>query len=188
VFFKSAIGWKDFKLLINYIVRLACLAYFDDIVDIYIYIGTARPRANGVIFKDVLGVEHRAYLTKNSMNEIILSAGALGSPHLLMLSGIGPAEQLRTHGIKLVVEQPMVGKGMADNPMNALFVPSPVQVEVSLIQAVGITRFGSYIEAASGMSFAYSWAQRLSLESGLLVNQVSTFILGFTTIIFRNCQ
>jgi hypothetical protein len=82
----------------------------------------------------------------------------------------------------------MVGKGMADNPMNALFVPSPVQVEVSLIQAVGITRFGSYIEAAGGMSFAYSWAQRLSLESGLLVNQVSTFILGFTTIICRNCK
>lgn len=105
-----------------------------------IYIGTTRPRANGVIFKDVLGMEHRAYLSKNSMNEIIVSAGALGSPQLLMLSGIGPAEQLRAHGIKVVVDQPMVGQGMADNPMNALFVPSPLQVEVSLIQVVGITR------------------------------------------------
>ncbi|GLT70276.1 hypothetical protein SLA2020_423670 [Shorea laevis] len=133
--------------------------------------GTTRPRANGVIFKDVLGMEHRAYLSKNSMNEIIVSAGALGSPQLLMLSGIGPAEQLRAHGIKVVVDQPMVGQGMADNPMNALFVPSPLQVEVSLIQTVGITRFGSYIEAASGFGFAYSWAQGLYKHFGLLLNQ-----------------
>ena len=129
-----------------------------------------------MVFQDVLGVEHIAYLTKNSMNEIILSAGALGSPHLLMLSGVGPAEQLRSHGIKVVVEQPMVGQGMADNPMNALFIPSPLQVEVSLIQTVGITRFGSYIEAASGLSFAYASPQRLSKQFGpLLLNQVLTF-------------
>ncbi|GFZ01217.1 glucose-methanol-choline (GMC) oxidoreductase family protein [Actinidia rufa] len=48
----------------------------------------------------------------------------------------------------------MVGQGMADNPMNAVFVPSPIPVEVSLIEVVGITDFGSYIEAASGENYA----------------------------------
>lgn len=48
----------------------------------------------------------------------------------------------------------MVGQGMSDNPMNAIFVPSPSPVEVSLIQVVGITRFGSYIEAAGGENFS----------------------------------
>uniref|UniRef100_A0A2N9FUN6 Glucose-methanol-choline oxidoreductase N-terminal domain-containing protein n=1 Tax=Fagus sylvatica TaxID=28930 RepID=A0A2N9FUN6_FAGSY len=106
-------------------------------------IGKARARAHGVVFKDAFGVMHKAYLIKNSMSEIILSAGAIGSPQLLMLSGIGPRDQLQAHGIEVVLDQPLVGQGMADNPMNMLFVPSPQPVEVSLIQAVGITRLTS---------------------------------------------
>ncbi|XP_010519238.1 PREDICTED: protein HOTHEAD-like [Tarenaya hassleriana] len=103
--------------------------------------GRPRPRAYGVIFKDGKGVFHKAELVKHSLNDIILSAGAIGSPQLLMLSGVGPRVHLMKHGIKPLVDQPMVGKGMGDNPMNALFVPSPSPVEVSLIQVVGITKF-----------------------------------------------
>lgn len=110
--------------------------------------------AHGVVFRDAMGVEHRAYLKQGPRNEIIVSAGALGSPQLLMLSGIGAAHHLREHSISVVLDQPLVGQGMSDNPMNAVFVPSPVPVEVSLIEVVGITNFGSYIEAASGENFA----------------------------------
>ncbi|CAN6580746.1 unnamed protein product [Malus baccata var. baccata] len=116
--------------------------------------GKSRPLAHGVTFRDSSGTKHRAYLKNGSKNEIIISSGALGSPQLLMLSGVGPAEQLKAHNITVVVDQPMVGQGMSDNPMNAIFVPSPIPVEVSLIQVVGITHFGSYIEAASGENFA----------------------------------
>ncbi|KAB5532420.1 hypothetical protein DKX38_019090 [Salix brachista] len=63
-----------------------------------------------------------------------------------MLSGTGPASHLRDHGITVVVDQPMVGQGMTDNPMNVLFIPSHISVEVSLIQVVDIASFGSYIE------------------------------------------
>jgi len=106
-----------------------------------------------VVFRDSQGVLHRAYLNKGSKNEIILSAGALGSPQLLMLSGVGPKDHLESLGIKVVLDKPLVGQGMSDNPMNAIYVPSPLPVELSLIQVVGITRFGSYIEAASGSLF-----------------------------------
>ncbi|KAA8521967.1 hypothetical protein F0562_012719 [Nyssa sinensis] len=116
--------------------------------------GKSRPIAHGVRFTDASGINHRAYLKKGSKNEIIISAGALGSPQLLMLSGVGPADHLKAHNITVVVDQPMVGQGMSDNSMNAIFIPSPVPVEVSLIQVVGITHFGSYIEAASGENFA----------------------------------
>ncbi|KAI4364878.1 hypothetical protein MLD38_020911 [Melastoma candidum] len=115
--------------------------------------GTPRPRAHGVIFRDSSGAKHKAYLRRRSNNEIIVSAGALGSPQLLMLSGVGPKDHLMANNITVVLDQPLVGQGMSDNPMNAVFIPSPRPVEVSLIQVVGITEFGSYIEAASGASF-----------------------------------
>lgn len=107
-----------------------------------------------MVFRDSSGAKHRAYLKNGTKNEIIVSSGALGSPQLLMLSGVGPADHLKAHNITVVLDQPWVGRGMSDNPMNAIFVPSPVPVEVSLIQVVGITHFGSYIEAASGANFA----------------------------------
>lgn len=124
--------------------------------------GRTRPSAHGVVFTDASGVRHRAYLKRGSKNEIMVSAGALGSPQILMLSGVGPAEHLEAHNISVVLDQPMVGQGMSDNPMNAVFIPSPVPVEVSLIEVVGITHFGSYIEAASGESFAPTASGMLS--------------------------
>ncbi|KAL3619340.1 hypothetical protein CASFOL_036910 [Castilleja foliolosa] len=122
--------------------------------------GQKRPLAHGVVFRDASGNKHRAYLNPGPMNEIIVSAGALGSPQLLMLSGVGPSDHLKAHNITVVLDQPLVGQGMSDNPMNAIFVPSPNPVEVSLIQVVGITRFGSFIEAASGANFAGGVYQR----------------------------
>ncbi|XP_027917988.1 protein HOTHEAD [Vigna unguiculata] len=113
----------------------------------------SKPMAHGVIFRDSLGRKHRAYLNRHPKSEIIVSAGALGSPQLLMLSGVGPKEHLRAHNISVTLDQPLVGQGMSDNPMNAIFIPSPQPVEISLIEVVGITSFGSYIEAASGENF-----------------------------------
>ena len=49
-------------------------------------------------------------------DEIILSAGPIGSPHLLMLSGIGPADQMAEHGISLVKDVPGVGQNLRDHP------------------------------------------------------------------------
>ncbi|MCH7940213.1 MAG: GMC family oxidoreductase N-terminal domain-containing protein, partial [Candidatus Marinimicrobia bacterium] len=49
-------------------------------------------------------------------DQVILSAGAIGSPHLLMLSGIGPAEQLAGLGIPVVLDLPGVGQNLRDHP------------------------------------------------------------------------
>ncbi|WP_166870950.1 MULTISPECIES: mycofactocin system GMC family oxidoreductase MftG [unclassified Salinibacterium] len=48
--------------------------------------------------------------------EVVLAAGAVTSPHLLLLSGIGPADQLRRHGIKVVQALPGVGSEFSDHP------------------------------------------------------------------------
>lgn len=49
--------------------------------------------------------------------QVVLSAGAVNSPKILMHSGIGPAEQLREHGIAVVVDSPEVGENLHDHPM-----------------------------------------------------------------------
>lgn len=121
--------------------------------------GNQRPKAYGVIFLDANGVSYKAELATqdSTMSEVILSAGAIASPQLLMLSGVGPAAHLAAYRVNpVIVDQPMVGQGMGDNPMNPVFIPSPEPVEVSLVQAVGITKFGSYIEGGSALSLSIS--------------------------------
>ena len=49
-------------------------------------------------------------------NEVVFSAGALRSPQLLMLSGIGPAEHLREHDIQVLENLPGVGQNLMDHP------------------------------------------------------------------------
>uniref|UniRef100_A0A1J3FKN8 Protein HOTHEAD n=1 Tax=Noccaea caerulescens TaxID=107243 RepID=A0A1J3FKN8_NOCCA len=123
--------------------------------------GSQRPKAYGITFQDANGMFHKVELADNPMNEVILSAGAMGSPQLLMLSGVGPKAHLVAHRVKpLVLDLPMVGQGMCDNPMNPVFVPSPTPVEVSLVQAVGITEFDSYIEGISTLKVSYNLTRR----------------------------
>ncbi|WP_342634127.1 GMC family oxidoreductase N-terminal domain-containing protein [Mesorhizobium tamadayense] len=52
--------------------------------------------------------------------EVVLCAGAVGSPHLLKLSGIGPASELKQHGVKPLIDNPNVGANLQDHPLVSL--------------------------------------------------------------------
>jgi choline dehydrogenase len=67
-------------------------------------------RATGVVYRRG-GVE-----TLAEAGEIVLSAGAIGTPKLLMLSGIGPAAELAALGIPVVRDMPGVGANLAEHP------------------------------------------------------------------------
>ena len=47
--------------------------------------------------------------------EVILAAGAIGSPHIMLLSGVGPAEHLQQNGIPVVIDRPGVGANLHDH-------------------------------------------------------------------------
>ena len=67
-------------------------------------------RATGVCFSQ--GNRETTVLTDG---EVILSAGALNSPHLLYLSGLGPANELQPHGISVLQDMPHVGRHLQDH-------------------------------------------------------------------------
>ncbi len=94
------------------------------------YLAPAMPRTNLTVRSEclvqVLEVEsgrcgavtyrHRGTLHKAvARQDVVLAAGAIGSPQLLMLSGIGPADALETHGIPVRHELPGVGANLMDH-------------------------------------------------------------------------
>jgi choline dehydrogenase len=85
-------------------------------------------RATGVQY-DLEGTP----VTATADREVIVSAGAINSPQLLMLSGIGPADHLREHGIEPLVDSPHVGAGLQDHPL--VTMAWEVDVKKSLLDA-----------------------------------------------------
>ena len=84
-----------------------------------------RPRATGVEAvsdEETFAVE---------AEEIILSAGAIGSPQILMLSGVGPQDHLREHGIETVIDSPGVGQNLADHPLLSILWATKPEVELT---------------------------------------------------------
>ncbi|MBI3516478.1 MAG: GMC family oxidoreductase N-terminal domain-containing protein, partial [Proteobacteria bacterium] len=67
-------------------------------------------RATGVAFR-----ENGQPRTARAAREVIVCGGAINSPQILMLSGIGPREQLAQHGIAVVQDIPGVGKSLQDH-------------------------------------------------------------------------
>jgi choline dehydrogenase len=103
-------------------------------------------RAIGVEAEDRAGRQERIHA-----GEVILCAGAIGSPHLLLLSGIGPADELRALGVPVVRDSPGVGKDFADHPeLWVLFRPKrmmmPTHPDMAFLQAaLNYTADGSNI-------------------------------------------
>jgi choline dehydrogenase len=90
------------------------------------------------------GVEELA----RAEGEVILSAGAIGSPHLLLLSGIGPAEQLIEHGIRVVTDSPGVGANLSDHPVVTAMWHTPR--DTGLWEQAGPVQLGRWRYLRSG--------------------------------------
>lgn len=69
-------------------------------------------RAVGVTYRDAKGADAQVFAD----GDVIVAAGALVTPQLLMLSGIGPADHLETHRIRCLLDLPGVGENLTDHP------------------------------------------------------------------------
>ncbi|MEV4576847.1 GMC family oxidoreductase N-terminal domain-containing protein [Nonomuraea jabiensis] len=99
--------------------------------------------------KRAIGIEHSGGAQVRAKAEVILSAGAIGSPYLLMRSGVGASDELRDAGITLVHELPEVGKNLQDHLSSGVFVEC--KQPVTLTKAESISNLLRYIVLRSGM-------------------------------------
>ena len=91
-----------------------------------------------------LAVECDGELQEVRGNEIILSAGAIMSPAILLRSGIGPASDLAQLGIPSMVDLPGVGKHLMDHPMTPMLLnPTPGTVDPDRPLAQTLLRYTS---------------------------------------------
>ena len=87
-----------------------------------------------------LEVESGGEIFNVEAGQVVLSAGALKSPHILMVSGVGPREQLEEFGVPVVHELPGVGQNLFNHPMGN--VTFRVKDGVALHSNAGALRFG----------------------------------------------
>ncbi|GIY18717.1 oxygen-dependent choline dehydrogenase [Caerostris extrusa] len=118
-------------------------AYLDSIVDmsnihlltstLALQVLTKDKKAIGVVTVNLYsGVTHRI----EANYEVILSAGVVGTPQILMLSGIGPLEHLQYHKIPVVADVPGVGQNLRDH-LNVLYfnLNAPISATTSKVRS-----------------------------------------------------
>jgi choline dehydrogenase-like flavoprotein len=106
-------------------------------------------------------VQNGQTLQLRARREVLLSAGALLSPQLLMLSGIGPAAQLHAHGIAPLHDLPGVGQNLHDHVDAVQVLDAPALKESIGISAGGILK---------GLQAVFEWRRQ---RSGLLTSNAA---------------
>ena len=94
-----------------------------------------------------IGIEYRSSAGERviewAAQEVVLAAGAIGSPQLLMLSGIGPWAHLRSVGLEVTVDLPGVGANLQDHPITAVSYRASAPLPVprnNQCEAIGLIR------------------------------------------------
>jgi choline dehydrogenase len=184
------------------------------------YLSGARQRKNLVIATSAhatrlliengraVGVEYRTpdgLRTARASREVIVSGGVYGSPQLLMLSGLGPAEHLKTHGIDVIKDMPGVGSNLHDHfntyvayrcsqqvTMNDLALSLPRRLMAAAQYAFGRTgplaamglfvgalvRSDKRLERPDLQINMFAWATKERTRTGVLPQPFSAFSLS----------
>ncbi|MFN7089121.1 MAG: GMC family oxidoreductase, partial [Allorhizobium sp.] len=107
--------------------------------------------------RTAVGVQLSSGEKVKARGEIVLTAGAIATPKILQLSGIGSAEHLRSHGIDVVADLPGVGENYQDH------LEATVQAEVNIMSLFGQDK---------GLAAASHMLQYMLTKTGLLTSTV----------------
>ncbi len=110
---------------------------------------------------------HGQSLQINARQEIILCAGALETPKLLMLSGIGPQAHLRELAIDCRLDAPGVGDNLQDHPNACLFYRNRAAVDFAYPQIYGFARAGNSTATGAPDSCYVFYAAPASIQQSM---------------------
>lgn len=104
-----------------------------------------------------IGVEYRRAGQLHAVRaerEVIIAAGAVASPQLLMLSGLGPADQLRSHGIAVVADRAEVGANLQDHLDFCTLVrcTQPITYDFTMAQEIAVSLRYLFSRSGPGVS------------------------------------
>lgn len=118
---------------------------------------------NGVLRCDGVVVNRAGRsVTVKADTEVVLSAGAVNTPAILQLSGVGPADLLRQHGIEVVKDSPQIGENLQDHlQIRAVFKVKGTKT----LNALAATLFG---KAMIGLEFAAKRTGPMSMSPSQL--------------------
>jgi choline dehydrogenase len=117
-------------------------------------------RATGVEYRTVAGLQ-----TAKARGEVVLCAGSYGSPHILQLSGVGPADHLRAFGIEVKRDMPSVGANMQDHYYLRLMFRCTKPITLN---DVGNSTLKSYIAGAQYVLFKTGPLASTGIIGGIL--------------------
>jgi choline dehydrogenase-like flavoprotein len=109
-------------------------------IEMGVVVGRIVIEKNRAVGVELLG-ENGQNRVIRARREVIVSAGVMGSPQLLLLSGIGPADELRAHGIQPIVDLP-VGRNLHDH----LFVPLTFLAPTAVHRGTALHFFGGILK------------------------------------------
>jgi choline dehydrogenase len=153
-------------------------------------------RARGIEY-----IEKGRRKTAEADREVLLAAGAIGSPQLLLLSGIGPTEELSRHGIPVVARLDGVGENLQDHPFAG--VAYQCKEPISLLNAEGpgalfqyvfgrrgpltsnVAEAGAFVRSSSGLEapdIQFHFAPAFYLEHGFMKPPGHGFSIGPTLV------
>ena len=163
------------------------------------YLDPARKRSNLTIKSDCLvhrvllenqravgvEVESGGEVSEVRGDEIVLCGGAIGSPHTLLLSGIGPADHLERMGIHVIAHVPGVGQNLRDHPQVQIVLRSKQEIlgdgsEPRLQVGLRYTAKGSDLRNDMFVH-SYSFATE---EGPYIVSESQPFGFGLTSCIY----
>jgi choline dehydrogenase-like flavoprotein len=134
-----------------------------------------RARVRRIVFdgRRAIGVEYEdngQLQTATALNEVILCAGALETPKLLMLSGVGEGAHLRAHGVAVVADLPAVGRNLHDHPNVSLFFHGRNEVDCHWAQLYGFDRANpeSALSATAADTCYVFYSARTSFKEGVI--------------------
>ncbi|NMO55348.1 choline dehydrogenase [Actinoplanes sp. TBRC 11911] len=139
---EEGFGWVDLSIL-DGLRQSAADAYLRPVLDRNNLTVTTNALATQLVLDKgrCMGVAYRTFDQQHiarSAREVVLCAGAIGSPQLLTLSGVGPADDLIEHGIDVVADLPGVGANLHDHPMSGIVYRSAQPVPPTVNTRSGV--------------------------------------------------